>query len=89
MPAGGLSVYEFVLAVPEPRCQLQLLFNPPSSKPSTTANTERLRETMFEPERMGFSSAGEFVSRSGLARSAGNPRVNLARAQRPGSPFFW
>ncbi len=61
----------------------------PSSQPSTAANTESLRETMFEPERIGFSFAGEFVSRSGLARSAGHPRMLFARAKRSGSPFLW
>jgi len=32
-----------------------LLFNPPSSQPSTAANTEGIRETMFEPERAVFA----------------------------------
>jgi len=55
---------------------------------TTAANTDGIRETLFEPERMGFSSAGEFVSRSGLVRSAGHPRVFLTRAQRPGCLLF-
>ena len=46
---------------------------------TTAANTDGIRETLFEPERMDCSSAGEFGSCSGLARSAEHPRVLFTR----------